>query len=143
MQEIIQFSGNHIILSMAWLTLLIAVIFATFQSLVSNNSKITCNEAIQLINKEDAIVIDLRNNNQFRNGHIINSINLTLNDIKNGSLGKLPGTKNKPIIIVCTNGTVTSYQLGVLNNTSLQRVYILKEGIVGWIKESLPLVRSI
>lgn len=39
-------------------------------------------EAIQLINKEEAVVIDTRNRDDYRRGHIAGAINLLPNDIK-------------------------------------------------------------
>ena len=60
MQEIMQFVSRHPVLSIAWIALLAAVLFTTFKSLTSKVKVITRGEATRLINKEDAVVVDLR-----------------------------------------------------------------------------------
>lgn len=70
MQEIMQFIGRHPVLSIAWIALLGAVVFTTFKGLMSKVKVITRGEATRLINKEDAVVVDLRQRDDFRKGHI-------------------------------------------------------------------------
>ena len=74
MQEIMQFVGRHPILSIAWIALLVAVLVTTFKSLTSKVKVITRGEATRLINKEDAVVVDLRQRDDFRKGYIAGSI---------------------------------------------------------------------
>ncbi len=66
MQEIMQFIGRHPVLSIAWIALLGAVLFTTFKGLMSKVKVITRGEATRLINKEDAVVVDLRQRDDFR-----------------------------------------------------------------------------
>ena len=89
MQEIMQFVGRHPILSIAWIALLVAVLVTTFKSLTSKVKVITRGEATRLINKEDAVVVDLRQRDDFRKGHIAGSINLLPSEIKANNVGEL------------------------------------------------------
>ncbi|MFS1539642.1 MAG: rhodanese-like domain-containing protein [Candidatus Phlomobacter fragariae] len=142
MQEIMQFIGRHPILSLAWIALLIAVIILAFKGLFAKTKNITCAQAIQLINKEEAITIDLRSRDNFRKGHIIDSINLTPSEIKDNNIGELEKHKQKPIIVVSANGMVASKPAEQLVQYGFERVFILKEGITGWSSENLPLARD-
>lgn len=142
MQEIMQFVGNHPVLSLAWVVLLGAVIFTTFQIRFSKVNDIARGEAIHLINKEDAIIVDLRNRDDYRKGHIPNSLSLTAADITFGNLDELEKAKGKPIIVVCATGTSARDQAKSLFKAGFERVYVLKEGISGWSAENLPLVRG-
>ncbi|OZI15017.1 rhodanese-like domain-containing protein [Sodalis-like symbiont of Philaenus spumarius] len=142
MQEIMQFVGNHPMLSLAWVVLLGAVIFTTFQSRFSKVGDIARGEAIRLINKEDAVIVDLRNRDDYRKGHIANSLSLTAADIKSGNLGDLKKAKGKPVIVVCASGTSSRDPAQHLIKAGFERVYVLKEGISGWSGENLPLVRG-
>ncbi|CUX96691.1 rhodanese-like domain-containing protein [Candidatus Doolittlea endobia] len=142
MQEIIQFVGNHPMLILLWIVLSGTLIFITCQSRFSKLGNITRDEAIRLINKEDAMIIDLRNQDDYRQGHIINSLNLTKEDIRCGKLGVLEKTKDKPVIIVCSIGTLSRGPAQNLIKIGFERVYILKEGISGWNKENLPLIQD-
>ncbi|MBX4180961.1 rhodanese-like domain-containing protein [Sodalis sp. CWE] len=142
MKEILQFIKNHPVLFITWAFLFFSVAFIAIRNYLSKVINITCSEAIYLINKEDAVVIDLRNSEDFCKKHIVNSLNLSSKEIKIENLGKLIRTKRKPIIVVCTNGTISCGVAKKLVNFGFERVFLLKEGIFGWNKENLPLVRS-
>lgn len=93
MQEIMQFVSRHPVLSIAWIALLAAVLFTTFKSLTSKVKVITRGEATRLINKEDAVVVDLRQRDDFRKGHIAGSTNLLRAKSKPTILANLKNTK--------------------------------------------------
>lgn len=142
MQEIMQFVGRHPILSLAWVGLLAAVLFMTFKGLTSKVKVITRGEATRLINKEDAVIVDVRSRDDFRKGHIANSINLLPGDIKNGSFAELEKHKAKPVIVVCSNGISSQESATLLTKAGFEQVTLLKEGVAGWGGENLPLVRG-
>ncbi|MBG6246196.1 rhodanese-like domain-containing protein [Candidatus Symbiopectobacterium sp. 'North America'] len=142
MQEIMSFVSRHPIMSIAWLALLVAVIVMTVKSKLSNVKEIARGEAIQLINKEEAVIVDLRNRDDFRRGHIANAINLLPNDIKNGSLGELEKHKARPVIVVCVNGISSRESADNLLKAGFERVSVLKDGLSGWSGENLPLVQG-
>lgn len=104
MQEIMQFVGRHPILSIAWIALLVAVLFTTFKGLMSKVKVITRGEATRLINKEDAVVVDLRQRDDFRKGHIAGATNLLPSEIKANNVGELEKHKDKPLIVVDGSG---------------------------------------
>ena len=88
-QEIMQFVGRNTFVSLTWIVLFVAVVVMTFRSLFSKTKVIARTQAITMINKEEAVVVDLRTREEFRKGHIIDSINLTPAEIKDNNLGEL------------------------------------------------------
>ncbi|ATO35661.1 Thiosulfate sulfurtransferase GlpE [Dickeya dianthicola] len=142
MQEIMPFISRHPILSVAWIALLVAVIVLTVKSKLSKVKEVARGEAIQLINKEDAVVVDTRNRDDYRRGHIAGALNLLPNDIKNGSLSELEKHKAQPVIVVCANGMASREPAESLLKAGFERVVILKDGLAGWSGENLPLVRG-
>lgn len=142
MQEIMQFVSRHPILCIGWVVLLAAVLFTTFKGLVSKVKIITRGEATRLINKEDAVVVDLRQREDFRKGHIAGAVNLLPNDIKANNLGELEKSKSKPIIVVDGTGMQAQAPASELIKAGFERVYVLKDGVAGWSGENLPLVRG-
>ena len=142
MQEIMQFVSRHPILSIAWVGLLAAVLFTTFKGLTSKIKVITRGEATRLINKEEAVVVDLRQRDDFRKCHIAGSINLLPTEIKANNLGELEKHKDKPIIVVDGSGMQAQEPANNLNKAGFERVFVLKEGVAGWSGENLPLVRG-
>jgi len=142
MQEIMQFISRHPILSLAWVGLLAAVLFMTFKGLTSKVKVITRGEATRLINKEDAVIVDVRSRDDFRKGHIANSLNVLPADIKSGNFGELEKHKVQPVIVVCGNGISSQESAALLIKAGFEQVTLLKEGIAGWSGENLPLVRG-
>ncbi|AAM83671.1 rhodanese-like domain-containing protein [Yersinia pestis] len=142
LQEIMQFISQHPILSLAWVLLFGAVVFTSFKNSLSKVKEVTRGEATRLINKEDAVVVDIRTREDYRKGHIANSINLIPSDIKNGNLGELEKHKTQPIIVVCAMGTTSRASADMLSKAGFERVFTLKEGISGWSGENLPLARG-
>ncbi|AFP85403.1 Rhodanese-related sulfurtransferase [secondary endosymbiont of Heteropsylla cubana] len=142
MQKFIQFFIKHFILSLSWIFIFCTLIFVVFQNYFSKLKKITRIEAIQLINKEDAVIIDLRDYYDYQKGHIVNSLNLSQLDLKCQNLQTLGKEKHKPIIVVCNTGNESYSSAKTLITAGFNRVYVLTEGIYGWKKENLPLVSS-
>ena len=142
MQEIMQFVSRHPVLCIAWVGLLVAVLVTTFKGFMSKVKVVTRAEATLLINKEDAVVVDVRQRDDFRKGHIANAVNVLPGEIKAGNVGELEKHKNNPIIVVDGNGIAAQELAGLLNKAGFVQVTVLKEGIAGWSGENLPLVRG-
>ncbi|MDA3135261.1 rhodanese-like domain-containing protein [Atlantibacter subterraneus] len=142
MQEIMQFVSRHPILSIAWVALLGAVLFTTFKSLTSKVKVISRGEATRLINKEDAVVVDIRQRDDFRKGHIASALNVLPNEIKANNTGELDKHKAQPIIVVDGNGMSAQESANALMKAGFERVFVLKDGVAGWSGENLPLVRG-
>lgn len=142
MQDIMQFAGSHTILSLAWVVLLVLVIVTTVKGMFSKIKTISRGEATRLINKEEAVVVDVRGRDDYRKGHISNAINVLAADIKKGSFGELEKHKAQPIIVVCANGTSAAEPAAQLSAAGFENVSVLKDGVSGWSGENLPLVRG-
>ena len=142
MQEIMQFVSRHPILCIGWVVLLVAVVFTTLKGLTSKVKVITRGEATRLINKEDAVVVDLRQRDDFRKGHIAGSVNLLPAEIKANNVGELDKHKSKPIIVVDGSGMQAQEPASALIKAGFEQVYVLKDGVAGWSGENLPLVRG-
>ncbi|MXP56647.1 rhodanese-like domain-containing protein [Pantoea sp. Mhis] len=141
MQEIIEFINRHVVLSAIWVMLLISLILNLIKRFFLKVKIINCIEAICLINKEDAIVVDIRFHNDYNKGHITGALNITEPDIKKGILGKLEKNNLKPIIIVCNTGNNAINSAMQLKSMGFIDVYVLRNGMNAWIDENLPLVR--
>lgn len=142
MQDIMQFASNHTILSLAWVVLLVLVIVTTVKGMFSKIKTISRGEATHLINKEDAVVVDVRSRDDYRKGHISGAINIAAADIKKGSFADLEKHKSQPIIVVCATGQSAGESAAKLSAAGFEKVSVLKDGVSGWSGENLPLVRG-
>ncbi|MDH2998155.1 rhodanese-like domain-containing protein [Pasteurellaceae bacterium LFhippo2] len=140
-QQLQQFVASHTIMVVAWVALLVAVIISLYKG-ATNKFKIVDNaQATQLINKEDAVLIDIRTVDEFKAGHIIESVNLTPTEVKTGS-PTVEKYKDRQVIIVDSNGLSAQGVAGALTKHGFTKVAALKEGIAGWRAASLPLVKK-
>lgn len=140
-QQIQQFAANHTIMVVAWIVIFIAVIFNLYKSATNKIKVVTNTEATLLINKQDAIVIDVRTDDEFKVGHIIDSQHLLPSDIKSNKLNAIEKYKTRPVIIADSNGLSAQALANTLAKQGFD-AYALKEGIAGWRSANLPLVKK-
>lgn len=141
-QQFQQFVANHTIMVLAWVALLGAVIFSFYKSATSKYKIVDNAQATQLINKEEGVVIDVRSDEEFRTGHIIESIHVLPSDLKAQKVQQIEKYKDRPVILVDTNGFSSAGLANELVKQGFNKVYVLKEGIAGWRAGSLPTVKK-
>lgn len=139
MEQILTFALNHWALSAA-LILIPIVIFAEELRHKQGGARLSPQDAIRLINTENATIIDLREKKLYDDGHIARAIHLAQPTIMD-NLNKINKFKDKPIILVNT----TDHQLGTirqkLRQAGFMRVFVLSGGINAWQNAGLPLIK--
>ncbi|KMK52503.1 hypothetical protein RO21_00340 [[Actinobacillus] muris] len=141
-QQIQQFAANHTIMVVAWVALFVAVIINIYKGITSKISIIDNTRATLLINKEDAVVLDVRSDDEFKHGHIIESVHLLPSDIKTNKLQAIEKYRDRAVIIADNNGFSAASLANALAKQGFSNVYALKEGIAGWRGANLPLVKK-
>ncbi|TVP10659.1 rhodanese-like domain-containing protein [Shewanella sp. MSW] len=142
MQEYVEFFKAHPMLSLAWVGLFIAVIVTLFKSGFSKVKSVDHQQAIFLMNKEDAKVVDVRAKDDFRKGHILNALNVPMADIKNNQTTNLEKYKTTPIILVCNAGMTSSQAAQILVKQGFEKVFNLKGGMGDWQAANMPVSKS-
>lgn len=95
-------------------------------------------EAVQLINRRDAIVLDIRDPGEFATGHITGARNIPLAELA-GRLKELEKFKGRPIIVSCGSGARAAVASGVLRKNGFTEVAALRGGIAAWQQAGMPL----
>ena len=95
-------------------------------------------EAVQLINRRDAVVVDVREADEYRTGHIGNSRHIPMGQVAE-RMKELEKLKSKPIIVACRSGNRSASVVGVLQKNGFDEVYGLRGGVVAWQQASMPL----
>jgi len=98
-------------------------------------------EAVQLINRKDALVLDVREAIEYDAGHIANAKHIPAGKIKD-RLGELEKHKSKPIVVVCRSGHRSARACGALRKNGFTEVRNLAGGINAWQQASLPVVKT-
>ncbi len=140
MQEYIEFFKANPLLSLLWVGLFIALLVSVFKSSISKVKTADHQQAVLLINKLDAKVIDVRSKDEFKKGHIVDAINLPLADIKNNKISTLEKFKASPIIMVCNAGMTSAQAAQLMVKAGFESVYNLKGGMGEWQQNNLPVV---
>lgn len=141
MEQFVEFITNHIILSGAFVAILTLLFIDLFGASLRGYPAVNPGEATQLINRENAVVLDIREDNEFHGGHIVNAIHVPLAYLKDRK-GELEKYKNRPIIMVCRSGNRSGQACSLLKKEGFEHIYNLKGGMMAWQHASLPLDKS-
>jgi rhodanese-related sulfurtransferase len=95
-------------------------------------------EAMQLINHEDALMLDIRDLNEYKEGHIPDAKNIPQSALAS-RLRELEKYKNKPVILYCRTGARSSSAASVLKKNGFQTVHSLGGGLSAWQTANLPI----
>ena len=91
-------------------------------------------QAVQLIN-QNAVIFDLRNQDEFEKKHLIDSQNSTAEDVLNKA-----GSMKKPLLLVCDTGGASKKSSLALRQKNIEQVFYIKGGIIEWERASLPTI---
>jgi rhodanese-related sulfurtransferase len=99
------------------------------------------NEAVQLINREKAVVIDVCEPAEFAAGHVVGAKNIPLAELQ----AKLPGAvKNKklPLILVCQSGVRSARAVATAKSLGFEQSHSLGGGLGAWRAANMPVEKS-
>ena len=102
---------------------------------------LSVNDAVLLINREKAVVVDVCEPTEFAAGHIVGSRNIPLADLPS----KLAGAaKNKtlPLILVCQSGVRSARAVAAAKTLGYEKVHSLGGGLEAWRVAGLPLDKA-
>lgn len=102
---------------------------------------VNATEAVQLINREKAMVVDVCGTDEFAAGHVVGAKNLPLPDLE----AKLPGlVKNKstPVILVCASGMRSRRAVAIAKKLGYENAHSLSGGMSAWRSASLPIEKA-
>ena len=139
-QQLIEFAGNHTLLVLALFAILVMLIGTEIQQRLSQVKAVSPGEATRLLNHDNAIMIDMRSDKDYRDGHIVNAVN-----VPDGK-GEIPATLSKhlerPVIVYCQRGQTSTAVCNRLSKQGFESVYNLQGGVLAWQKAELPLTKA-
>ena len=138
MDRLFEFVVNHYILVSLFVAFLLAIIVLESRR---GGAKISAQGAVTLINKDEAVVLDIRDRKDFNEGRITGSLNIPLNSLKS-RVNELSKHKEKQIIVVDKMGQHAAMAVKQLNAEGFSNVVRLNGGIIDWKASNLPLVKK-
>jgi len=98
-------------------------------------------EAVQLINRRDALVLDVRETGDYTAGHIANAKHVPEAQLAD-RMKELEKFRARPIVVSCRTGTRAPSVSGMLRKKGFAEVFALRGGIAAWQQASLPLEKG-
>ncbi len=141
MQDIIFFMQHHLGLSIAFVATLVLLMIVQFIKQKGEAAQVSPAQLTQLINRENAVIVDIRSASLFADGHIIGSISIPLTELET-KIKKLEKSKAKPIVIVCMLGQESQRASAILTKHGMLNIRTLQGGIDAWRKADMPLVKG-
>lgn len=96
-------------------------------------------EAVTLINRSNAFVLDVRDEAEFASGHIADATHIPLADLE-ARIGELKKYQNKPILVNCQKGMRAAKACDILRKAEFTQVNNLQGGLAAWLEAKLPVV---
>lgn len=136
--DITQFIIHNWYLFLALVVVLALLAAGPATGLIHRVRKVSPSEAVLLINRQDGVVVDVRDPNDFRSGHIANALNLPLTEL-NDRMRELEKYKQRPLIVSCRVGERAIKGAAMLRRRGFGNAYALAGGLTAWERSQLPL----
>jgi rhodanese-related sulfurtransferase len=140
MQDLTTFIANHPFLSLATAVIFVLLMVVELIRARGKVFNITPAEATQKINHDNAVVIDIRPNDAYRQGHIISAYSMLPQEIKDNPK-KLEKFRARTIILVCQTGN-ESQKIAALLLKQGYNAYSLASGMRAWSEAQMPVVKE-
>ena len=125
-----------------WVIAWLAVLAILLRYEASKGAKgVSATQMSQLVNHEDGIIVDVREEKKFSQGHIAGSLNIP-SAVFAKRMSELNAYKDKPVILVCHLGQTAGSLSKQLKAQQFSRVYKLSGGTSEWTAAGLPLIKQ-
>jgi len=104
-------------------------------------SAISPSEAVLLMNRARVLILDVRDEAEFAEGHIQGAKHVPMANLEE-RIQELAKQKNKAVLVVCQRGARSNTACKILTSNAFTQVYSLQGGLDKWIEAKMPLVKD-
>jgi rhodanese-related sulfurtransferase len=112
--------------------------WSVFGNRIRGIKDVDCVAATQLINHKNALVLDVREESEYKAGHLLNARLIPLGKLRE-RIGELGKYREQPVVVVCRSGNRSGTACAMLNKQGFSQTYNLAGGVIAWQKANLPL----
>ena len=138
MPQLFEFVINHWDLFLALVIILFMMFSGGLTSRLRGFKEVSALEAVQLLNHDDALLLDVREDSEFKDGHIIDALHIPLGKLGE-RMAELEKFREKSIIVGCRSGHRSANACARLRKSGFETVFNLKGGVMAWQSAGLPL----
>lgn len=120
----------------------IMLLLPMFKKSAGGVPNVTAAEAVTLINRANALVLDVRDEAEFASGHIAEAMHIPVDNLAE-RLNELKKYKNKAILVSCQRGMRSAKACDILRKAEFTQVHNLQGGLNAWLAAKLPVVKNL
>jgi len=139
--QISEFAVNHPFLVLAFAVLLALVFFNEMKIATQRFSSLNPAAAVQLMNNEDVVVLDVREPSETAIGKISGAVQIPVGAVTT-RIGELEKHKNKTLLVYCKTGARAGAACKDLNKNGFEKVFNLNGGLAAWQEAHLPISKK-
>ncbi len=136
MDQYIEFVTNHPYMFMALAATIGMIVYVEYERMTSGASALSP-IALTRLQNDGALVIDVRDEASFKDGHLIDSVNVPQAQLEK-RLGEIDKRKDDPVVVVCENGLRSQRACKTLKKAEFSKLHHLAGGMAAWQKANLP-----
>ncbi len=106
----------------------------------TGGGKVSASEAVRLINRERALLLDISDPAEFASGHPAGARNVPLANLEKST--ELPKNKALPVVVVCKTGTRATRGVAILRKLGYEKAQALGGGLAAWREANLPIEKA-
>lgn len=139
MEKLPEFLANHWMLTSS----LVFIIFLLVKSFLDDRgiTLLKPQGAVELINRSEALVLDVRSDDEYKDGRILDAVHIPLGLLGN-RLQELDKFRGRPIVVSCRSGSRSRQACAMLKKSGFDQLYVLDGGVMAWQNANLPLLKS-
>jgi len=139
--QIPDFAVNHPVLVLAFVVLLVLTFFNELKIVSQRFSKLSPAAAVQLMNSQDVVVLDVREPSETAGGKIARAIQIPVGALAK-RVGELTKHKDKSLLVYCKTGSRSGLACKELDKQGFEKVFNLDGGVTAWQDAHLPLSKK-
>ncbi len=140
--QLYAFAQSTPLLSLAFAGLTVAVVVSEVRHRLSGIRGVSPAQATLMVNREDALLVDVSPAADFAKAHILGSISAPLADLAPDKHKVLSKAKERPVVVVCRAGLSARTAAGILKKAGFANVVVLEGGITAWRQADLPVAKG-
>lgn len=137
MERLIEFAIQHYYLVAAWVVTLAVLLWTEKRKA---GKSVSPAEATRLINKENGVILDIRQRKEWDTGHITGAHHIPFADLDR-RLSELEKFREQPIIVVCNLGQAAGSASKKLKAAGYSQVVRLSGGMTEWKAQNMPIIK--
>jgi len=139
MSRVFEFAGDNLLLCAAFAAILGMIIYFEYTKFFSGLKALSPFAATKLLNEGEALFLDVRDDKEYKAGHVLNARNVPLANMDK-FMHELEKHKEKDVVVYCESGQRAQRAGMQLRKNGFTQLHIISGGLNEWQKANLPTV---